>query len=119
MAVSGYLEKKRNREQALMDVATESGMQRVVDYLTLVLHDPQYMGSDTFGRERIDRVIAGITACDKEFADAYTTKPEADVAQDRLDRGLREVYGDELQPFAERQPYIKQLGYKARKEWNR
>lgn len=44
MAVNGYLEKKRNREQALMDVATESGMQRVVDYVTLVLRDPQYMG---------------------------------------------------------------------------
>lgn len=108
---NSYLEKKQAREQMLLEIGVNSGAQRCIDYLTLVLRDQRYMGQDIFGRERIDRVMAGIAACDKEFAAAYTVDPEADVAQDRLDRCLREVYGDELVPFQERQPYIKQLGY--------
>lgn len=91
-----------------------------MDYLTLVLRDPDYMGSDIFGRERIDRVFAGIKAYDLEFEKAYNPKNvEADVLQERLDRMLREVYGDELVPFMERQPYIKQLTYKVRGEWTK
>lgn len=113
-----FLAKEAERKQRVLDAGVEHGAQKIVDYLTLVLRDPEYVGSDVFGRERIDKVIAGIIAYDKEFIRAYNVKdPEADVFQDRLDRLLREVYGDELVPFAERQPYILKLEYKPRREW--
>ena len=31
--------------------------------------------------------------------------------QDRLDRALKDVFGGDLQPFAERYPYIKEQKY--------
>lgn len=113
-----YLAKEAEKKQRLLDAGVEHGAQKIIDYLTLVLRDPEYVGNDIFGRERIDRVIAGIAAYDKEFIRAYNVKdPEADVFQDRLDRLLRDVYGEELVPFAERQPHILKLAYKPRKEW--
>jgi hypothetical protein len=118
MAVNGYLTKKTAFNQALLDIGIQCGKQQIMDYMTIVLRDPNVVGSDIFGRERIDKVFAAIEALDKEFADAYTLKVEADYLQETLDRKLREVYGDELVPFRERQPHIKQLGYnKARKGW--
>lgn len=118
MGSVSYLAKRAARDKALLDIGADFGAQKVIDYLTLVLRDPAYVGQGIFGRERIDLVIAGIHNYDKEFAEAYTTKVEADVLQDKLDRLLREVYGDELVPFTERQPYVKQLTYKPRKEWS-
>lgn len=118
MGSVSYLAKRAARDQTLLDIGAGFGAQKVIDYLTLVLRDPAYVGHDIFGRERIDLVIAGIHNYDKEFAEAYTTKVEADVLQDKLDRLLREVYGDELAPFAERQPHVRQLTYKPRKEWS-
>lgn len=115
---NAYLLKKAEETQALLDIGVQHGAQKIIDYLTLVLRDPEYVGSDIFGRDRINKVIAGIVAYDEEFSSAYNAKdPEADVLQDRLDRHLREVYGEELDPFAERYPHILKLSYKPRKEW--
>lgn len=118
MATNGYLAKKAAFNQALLDIGMECGKQQIVDYLTIALRDPDVVGSDIFGRERILKVLAAIEALDVEFADAYTVKAEADHLQEKLDRMLREVHGDALIPFRVRQPHIRQPGYqKARKGW--
>lgn len=118
MATNGYLAKRDALNQVLLDVGMECGKQQIIDYMTIALRDPDVVGSDIFGKERILKVFAAIEALDKEFADAYTVKVEADHLQEKLDRMLREVYGDELLPFRVRQPHIKQLGYKkSRSGW--
>lgn len=118
MGKNGYLEKKQAVQQALLDAGMACGKQQIVDYLTIALRDPAVVGKDTWGRERIDKLFAALEALDKEYADAYTTKKEADYLQDKLDRKLREVYGDDLVPFAIRQPDVKQPGYgKSKKGW--
>lgn len=115
---NAFLDKKAAREQALLDIGVTCGKQQIVDYLTLVLRNPDYVGKDIFGRERIDKIFAGLEYYDSKYKDAYTTKKEADVWQERLDRELREVYGDDLVPFAERQPYVMQPDYKkSKKGW--
>lgn len=118
MAKNGYLAKQQAVKQALVDAGMACGKQQIVDYLTIALRDPQVVGQNIWGRERIDKLFAALEALDKEYADAYTTKKEADYLQDKLDRKLREVYGEELVPFAVRQPDILQPGYeKSRKGW--
>ena len=118
MATNGYLAKKAALNQALLDIGIECGKQQIMDYLTIALRDPNVVGSDIFGKERILKVFAAIEALDKEFVDAYTVGAEADYLQEKLDRMLREVYGDALIPFRVRQPHIRQPGYqKARKGW--
>lgn len=118
MANNGYLAKKQAKDQALIEAGVQCGKQQMVDYLTLTLRNSDYVGKDIFGRERIEKVIAGLYHYENKYKNAYTKHKEADVAQDHLDDELREVWGDELVPFAERQPDIIQLNYnKARKGW--
>lgn len=115
---NAYLDKKADREKNLLDIGTACGKQQMVDYITCVLRNQKYMGKDTFGRKRIDRVLIGLLDYDKEYAKAYTIGKEADVAQKHLDDELRQLYGDELVPFEERQPEIFRPGYnKKRKGW--
>ena len=118
MAVNGYLTKRAGFNQALLDSGIQCGKQQIMDYMTIVLRDPNVVGNNIFGRERILKVFAAIEALDKEFVDAYALEAESDYLQEKLDQKLREVYGDELVPFHVRQPHIKQPGYKkARKGW--
>ena len=115
---NGYLTKKSAFNQALLDVGMECGKQQILDYLTIALRDPNVVGSTVFGREKIFKIYAAIEALDKEFADAYTVKAEADYLQEKLDRMLRDAFGDELIPFTERQKHIRQPGYKkSRSGW--
>lgn len=115
---NGYLAKRAALNQAILDIGIECGKQQIMDYMTIALRDPNVVGKDVFGRERIVKLFAAIEALDKEFVDAYTVGAEADYLQEKLDQKLREVYGDELLPFRVRQPHIHQPGYqKARKGW--
>ena len=46
---------------------------------------------------------------------AFCSGAEQDYYQVQLDRALQEVFGDELQPFETRYPYIKEQKYGRRK----
>ena len=118
MAKNDYLEKKAYREKALLDIGVDSGAQRIIDYLQVILHDPKVMGKDVFGKGRLKIVLDAIDERDKYYADAYTTKKNADKLQDELDKELKDIWGDEAYSFDERQPYIKKPEYrKAMKGW--
>ena len=113
-----YVAKQVEVKQALLDIGVTCGKQQIIDYLTIALRDPEIMGKDIFGRKRIEKIIVKIMMLDKQFSKAYTLDKEADYLQEKLDGLLRDLYGDEIIPFSERQPYVKQLGYKkGRKDW--
>ena len=60
MAKNDYLAKKRATERAFFDAGLQMGRQQIIDMLCLVLHDPEVIGKDTFGRERLNKVVAAI-----------------------------------------------------------
>lgn len=118
MSKSGFLEKQRALQQGFLDTGEEMGMQKMWDYVQLALRDPEVMGKDTLGKERLTRLFNRL----KELADTYhtcfTDDKEADVYQEKLDANLREIWDEELTPFYERYPQLKKVGYnKARKGW--
>ena len=117
---NAYLEKKAYREKALLDIGVDSGAQRIIDYLQIVLHDPEVMGGkkNIFGPKKLRRILDAIEALDRHYARAYTLDKEADVLQEQLDRELRDIWHEEAYSFAQRQPYIKRPEYKkAMKGW--
>lgn len=118
MSRNGYLQRQAQTQQAWLDVGEEMGMQKMWDYVQLALRDPEVMGKDILGKERIRKIYAKLTEIANEYHTAFTADPEADYWQDALDRHLREVWGDELQTFYERYPYVKKFDYsRTRKEW--
>lgn len=118
MAKNAYLEKQAAMRQGYFTAGLQTGRQQILDMVSLVLRDPEIMGKDTLGKERLRKIYAKLTEIANEYHTAFTADPEADYWQDALDRHLREVWGDELQTFYERYPYVKKFDYsRTRKEW--
>ena len=116
---STYQEQQKEKVVTLMSIAMDTGAQQIIDYVACVLHDPEVMGKDTFGRKRIDKIVAAINARSMHYANAYNgSHVESDVLQEELDAELREVYGDDMTCFRDRYPGIDIPEYnKPKKTW--
>ena len=115
---NSYLDKQRAMKQGFLDVGEQFGMQKMWDYIQIVLHDPAIMGKDTFGAERLNKIFEAMKSMADEYHTAFTTDKEADYYQEMLDRQLLDIWGDKTLPFYERYPDLKQIRYdKAMKGW--
>jgi hypothetical protein len=115
-----FLQKQREENQFFLEVGMDSGFQKCWDLLQIVLHDPEVMGKDTFGKERIKKIYWAMKELEKKLGRAWLPSlyNDADVCQRDLDALLNEIWKDELCPFYERYPHMKKPDYsKGRKEW--
>lgn len=118
MAKNNYLAKQKAVQQAIYNAGEEIGMQRLWDAVQLALRDPEVVGKDSFGRQRMEKLYKGIKKYVDGYHTAFTGDAEADYHQEKMDAALREIWGDDLTPFRERYPKLKQYGYdKAQKGW--
>ena len=112
MKQSGYLKRQADVQDKLLRIGTEVGQQQVFDALALALRDQYVMGAkNVMGAAKVKAVCQRAQEIVQEFADAWSPGPEQDYQQDRLDRALKDIFGGDLQPFAERYPYIKEQKY--------
>ena len=120
MGKNGYIQKQLQMKQGFLEVGMDAGFQKCWDIIQIVLHDPKVMGKDIFGKNRIKKVYRAMVELERELGRAFSPVlyKDADVCQRDLDALLGEIWGDELCPFNERYPCIKQPDYqKGRKEW--
>lgn len=118
MAKNDLMKRMKEREQAVLDIGEEMGVQKMWDYLQLALRDERVVRNKRWGKKKLKKLYKVIADYANYFHDAFTMHPEADVRQEELDRMLAEVWEMDLQPFKERYPYCKEFSYKkSRKEW--
>lgn len=100
-----------------MKTGWETGIQFVADCFQTVLNDPDVMGKDVFGQKRIKRICDEVKLrIDYYFEALDARNPEADVVQEKLDSYLRRIWGDDLTPFHDRYPMLKQCDYGGKKK---
>ena len=115
---NAYLDAQKKREQEIFNAGIDVGYQRCLDYMQIILRNPDYVKKDIFGRERWEILYKALAETDDEFGDAYTMRVNADVCQERMDSIIREIFGKDTMSFAERYPMIKKFHYgKAMKGW--
>lgn len=56
-------------------------------------------------------VVRAIQEREETYREAFLHNPESDWWQEALDRGLREIFGDRLEPFEKRYPNQKKWDY--------
>lgn len=113
-----YLQRQKTVQQTYLDIGEEMGMQKMWDYIQIALRDPETMGKDILGRKRIEKIFEKLKGLSDCYHTAFTDDKEADYYQEQMDGQLREIWGDDLNTFFERYPYMKQLDYnKPRKNW--
>lgn len=118
MGKNDYMARQRAMQQECLNVGEQMGIQKVWDYLQVVLHNPDVMGHDTFGPDRLAMIYTELKQMVDTYHTAFTDDVEADYYQEKLDAQLRAIWKDELVPFYQRYPALKQIKYdKARKGW--
>lgn len=118
MAKNDYQARLRAAQQAYLDIGEEMGIQKAWDYIQIVLRDPEVMGKNVFGKGKMKTVYTKLSEVADHYKTAFSEDKEADYRQEELDGVLKEIWEDDLVPFNERYPYIKQFNYKkGKKEW--
>lgn len=109
---NAYLEKVEAAKKAYFKAGIESGRQQIIDMMSLVLRDPEIMGKDIFGKERLMKVVKGIGDCIDKYELAWQKHVETDHVRQQLDKNLAEAYGEELKDsFLVRYPYAPEYDY--------
>ncbi len=117
MGKSGYLERQQEIIKRYRMADKDTYTQYMVDIFLIVLNDPEIMGKNVLGKDRLARVVEGVNKTYDRFALALTKDVEADYWQEKLDSKLRSIVGDDrFTPFSKRYEWIFQTDYSGRKK---
>lgn len=113
---SSFLDKQRKIQDACLDIGVKCGRQQMLDMMSLVLRDSEIMGKDTFGKDRLLKVVKGIDEYLSYYAEAWGKTDETDYYRTRLDDALANAYGDGLHDsFMVRYEFLPEFDYKTRR----
>jgi hypothetical protein len=105
-----YIAKQKEKQQQCFEAGCDITAQQFFDYLCIVLNDPNVMGKDVFGENRIKKVHEALKEVDRHYSEAFVNSQESDYYQSKLDAELIQIFG-EIDPFEKRYPYIKTWNY--------
>lgn len=112
MAKNGFLKKQQAMNQGFFTAGLQSGRQQMLDMVSLVLRDPEIMGKDIFGKERLLKVVKGISEYIDKYELAWQKHEETDYYRAKLDAALAEAYGEELHDsFPKRYAFAPEFDY--------
>ena len=112
MAKNDFLAKQAAMQRACFDAGLRSGRQQIIDMVSLVLRDPDIMGRDIFGKDRLLKVVNGIGKYIDTYQKAWEKDDETDYYRTKLDDALAEAYGESLHDsFLKRYEYAPEFDY--------
>ena len=113
MAKNSFLAKQDALQKACFNAGLRCGRQQILDMMSLVLRDPEIMGRDTFGKDRLLKVVKGVGEYIDKFQPAWEKNDETDYYRAKLDDALVEAYGESLHDsFLERYEFAPEYDYK-------
>lgn len=116
MAKNDFLAKQQALQRACFEAGLRSGRQQILDMVSLVLRDPDIMGKDTFGKDRLLKVVKGVGEYIDTYQKAWEKDDETDYYRAKLDDALAQAYGEGLHDsFLKRYEYCADFNYKTRR----
>lgn len=109
---NAYLAKQAAVNHGYFTAGLQSGRQQILDLVSLVLRDPEIMGKDTFGKDRLLKVVKGVGDYIDLYQKAWEKTDETDYYRAKLDAALAEAYGEGLHDtFSKRYEYCCDYDY--------
>ena len=109
---NSYLAKQAAVNYGYFTAGLQSGRQQILDLVSLVLRDPEIMGKDTFGKDRLLKVVKGVGDYIDLYQKAWEKDDETDYYRAKLDAALAEAYGDGLHDsFLKRYEFAPEFDY--------
>ena len=110
--MASYMEQRKAFIKQGFDVGIRAGRQQILDMMSLVLRDPEIMGKDIFGKDRLLKVVIGIDQYIGKYQKAWEKDDETDYIRAKLDAALAEAYGVGLHDtFMERYEFAPEYDY--------
>ena len=99
-------------QQVYFEIGLNMGRQQIIDMLSLTLRDSEVVGKDTFGKDRLVKIIKGISNYLEIYSKAWEKDNEADYYRTKLDESLTEIYGSGfLDSFSDRYEFLSEFNY--------
>lgn len=112
MAKNDFLARQKATQRAFFEAGLQMGRQQILDMMSLVLNDPDIMGRDTFGKDRLIKVVNGIGEYIDKYQPAWEKSDDTDYYQVKLDDALTKIYGDGLaDSFYKRYEFAPEFDY--------
>jgi hypothetical protein len=116
---NAYLAKQAAVNHGYFTAGLQSGRQQILDLLSIALRDPEIVGKDIFGKDRLIKVVNGIGNYIDLYQQAWEKTDETDYYRAKLDAALAEAYGEGLHDsFLQRYEFAPEFDYKKGK-WKR
>lgn len=119
MAKNNYLARQQARDREFFEAGMRTGAQLATDFVTQSLTDPEVMTKNrVLGVGTLNKVFANCKKLDEHFSLAFSDHVEADYIREEWDAVMREIYGEDADPFNKRYPYAKDFKYlRPKKGW--
>ncbi len=112
MGRNGYLERQKIANQTYFDAGLQMGRQQILDMMCISLNDPDVMGKDVFGKDRLLNVVKAIGENIDFFQKAWERHDETDYYRVKLDEQLAKIYGEGMQDtFNKRYEFCSEYDY--------
>jgi hypothetical protein len=119
MGKNEYISRRDADRKGFFRAGEQTGRQVMLDMMVLALRDPEVMGKDTFGKDRLLKVIKGIEKYMDVFEQAFQATDETDYYRSKLDSALADAFGEEMHDtFLKRYDFAMEYDYMKGK-WKR
>lgn len=109
---NAYLAKQAAVNHGYFTAGLQSGRQQILDLVSLVLRDPEIVGKDIFGKERLIKVVQGVGRYIDFYQKAWEKDDETDYYRAKLDAALADAFGDGLHDtFLQRYEFCSDYDY--------
>lgn len=109
---NAYLAKQAAVNRGFFRAGEQTGRQVIIDMMVLALRDPEIMGKDTFGKDRLLKVLKGIKHYLDVFDQAFQATDETDYYRAKLDAALADAFGEGMHDtFLQRYEFAKEYDY--------
>lgn len=108
-----FLARQKAMQRTFFEAGLQSGRQQIIDMMSLVLNDPDIMGKNTFGKDRLLKVVNGIGEYIDTYQKAWEKDDETDYYRAKMDEALGKIYGEGMHDtFLKRYEYAPEYCYK-------
>ena len=112
MGKNNFLARRDADRKAFFRAGEQTGRQVVLDMMVLALRDPEIMGKDIFGKDRLLKVVKGIEKYMDVFNPAFQATDETDWWRVKLDEALADAFGEGMHDtFSQRYEYCRDYDY--------
>ena len=112
MAKNDYITRRDADRKGFFRAGEQTGRQVIIDMMVLTLRDPEIMGKDIFGKDRLLKVVKGIEHYMDVFDQAFQATDETDYYRAKLDAALAEAFGEGMHnTFLQRYEFAPEFDY--------